>query len=69
MRIAKPEDFAQIRTMIDKRIADMIERTCADAQAFAASPAYGRAICEIVAKGTAALARMDGINPRDRADL
>lgn len=66
---AERKAFAQVRAIIDKRITDMIERTLADAQAFAASPAYGRAICEIVDKGTAALARMDGINPRDRADL
>lgn len=58
----------EARRMIDQRISYRIERTLADAQAFAASPAYNRAIREIVEKGTAALARTDGINPPDRAD-
>jgi len=57
MRIATPEDFAEIRAMIEQRTADMIERTIANAEAFAASPAYARAIREIVAKGSSATMR------------
>lgn len=45
----------EARRIIDQRIDDMIARTIASAESFAASPAYARAIREIVDKGKAAL--------------
>lgn len=50
MTAADREKLIEARRQIEQRTADMIERTITSAQAFAASPAYGKAICEIVAR-------------------
>lgn len=49
--MATCNELAAVRAQIEQRTADMIERTIVEAQAFTASPAYAKAIREIVAKG------------------
>lgn len=50
MRIATAEDFARARAIIEQRTTERIERYIAEAQAFATSPAYEKAVREIVTK-------------------